>query len=131
MIISLSLWILFWFVCLYLASQSTPDLFDIKNPLFRVILTNRILIWFFVAIIWVFYVHPILWFRFYPALRWALIWIIISTQMAIWALVSNPGDFSIFWASLIVWWVYGMIIDLIATKFTSEGDKLLKDIKNK
>ena len=132
MLISIFLWILCWFLCLYLASFSVLNLFDLSNPLFWVILTNRILIWFFVAIVWVFYVHPVLWFRFYPILRWAAVWTLISTQLAIWSLISSNWDFKSFWATLIIWALYGSIIDMIASKATWEGDKLLKDMwKNK
>lgn len=125
-VISKFLWLLFWIICLSISSLSDPSVMDYLNPMFWFIIINRVLLWFFVAVVWVYDEHPIFWFRFYPILRWALVWIIVSSQLAIWFLLTNPWAWSIFAWILISWAIYWSVIDMIATKACWEWKKLFK-----
>lgn len=124
--ISIILWLVFWVICIALASGSNPWIWSLSNPLFWSILINRFTIWFIVWIIWIYKYHPLFGFRFYPVLRGLFVWALISMQVALWVLFSPmPDQMMIFWSTIIVWAIYWMIIDLVATYFGWEGVELL------
>lgn len=125
-LLSLFLWTLFWVLCLFASSISDITILNYLNPVFWLILINRILIWFFVSVIWIYEEHPVFWFRFPPYIRWTLVWFIVSTQLAIWFLVTNPWNWSTFWWILIIWGIYWCVIDCVVTKSFWEWDKLYK-----
>lgn len=131
MFLSIVLWILFWLFCAYLAwssdatLSSNPDYWG--SALMWNILFNRVLIWVVIAFAWFITFHPILKIRMYPALRWACLWALVSLDISFWAFISNmPNAWNILAATVIAWAIYGMIIDLVATKYWAEGKDLLE-----
>jgi len=130
LLIAVILWIWFWFVCTRLASSSNPDIR--WTPLMRSILFNRFLIGMIVGLLGVYTVHPILWFKVFP-LRGLIFGAIISIDIAIGNFMS-PGDraqqIKIFRMTILAWAIYGLIIDLVATRLGWQGTKLLHE-KNK
>lgn len=125
-LLSLTLGLLFWLICVYVASFSDANVSDYSKAIFWLIVTNRILVWFFIAIIWIYTEHPIFGFKFPPYLRWAMIWIIVSTQLAIWYLLTTAWTWKVFVWVLVIWWIYWAIIDMITTKLYWDWKKLFK-----
>lgn len=78
--------------------------------------------------IWIYTIHPALWFKCF-ALRGAFFGAIISLDIAIWVYVSSTTDQAtkcrVFWMTILAWAVYGLIIDMVATKFGGQGKELL------
>lgn len=124
---SIVLWILFGVLCAYLVSRWSTDQNYWWSVLMWNIIFNRFLIGLVIAFAWFIEVHPILKIRMYPAIRWALLWAIVSLDVAIGTLISWKEDaWTLFWAFIIVWAVYGLIIDIIATKVWWEWEMLLE-----
>jgi len=122
--IAISLAVVFGLLCVYLASGSNPGIW--WTPAMRSILFNRFLIWIIITAVWVHTIHPVLGFRARPFLRWFVFGAIISVDLAIGVFVGNvPNAMFIFWATIIAWAVYGMIIDIVATKFAWEWTAIL------
>jgi hypothetical protein len=125
-LISIVLWILFWFVCTWLASSSNPGIW--WSALMWNLLFNRFLIGLVIAMMWVYTIHPVLWFKCF-ALRGAFFWAVISLDIAIGSYISNTADpatqFRVFWMTILAWAIYGLIIDIVATKFSGQGKELL------
>ena len=130
-LISIVLWIWFGFVCTWLASGNYPDIR--WSTMMRTLLFNRFFIWFAIAFIGVYTIHPLFWFRCYPRLRWLVRWAVISLNIAIGVFLS-AGDraqqVKIFRMTILAWAIYGLIIDLIATWIGWQG-KMLLNQKNK
>lgn len=127
LVVCLALGLVFWLLCTYLASSNNPGIWG--TPLMWTLIANRVTIGFVIAIIGVFTHHPCFGFRLYPILRGALWWAIISVQLAIGIYMTPNMPASqqalLFWMTILVGAVYGLIIDLVATKLSSEGKKLL------
>lgn len=122
--IAISLAIVFGLLCVYLASGSNPGIW--WTPAMWSILFNRFLIGIIVAVVWVHTVHPVFGFTVKPFLRWTVFWTLVSIDLAIGVFVGNvPNAIFVFWATIIAWAVYGMIIDMMATKFAWEGTAIL------
>lgn len=126
--------IIFGFLCSFLAWKWDSTL--LANPdywwsaLMWNIVFNRFIMWFIIAILWLITIHPIFWFRMYPALRWAMAWWIISIDISFWPFImwyENAWTIAIY--TILAWAIYGMIIDLIASKFAWEWEELFKSIK--
>ncbi len=116
-------------LCISFVAKEMPEIWDLKNPLFWTIVINRIVLGILVGIAGFMTIHPIFKFRCYPFLRGAVFGALISLDMAFGGLIGNPNPetmMTIFWATIIAGSVYGMIIDIIATKFGGEGEELLK-----
>lgn len=128
-LICISLWIVFAFLCAYFAwswdesLKNNPDFW--WSSLMWVIVFNRILISWVVLIIWVFTVHP-LWFRILPIFRWFIVWAFVSLDLAIWSMISWwENALKYFWLTILMWAIYWMIIDFVATKLAWEWVWLL------
>ncbi len=129
MAISLFLGVLFWLLCAYLASSWAGENYWGGAIMWNIIF-NRILIGFVIAILGLITIHPLFWFRMYPFLRWAVAWAIISIDISFWAFImqmQNASSIAIM--TIIAWAIYGMIIDIVATKCAWEGEEAFKSIK--
>lgn len=126
MFISLTLWALFGLLCAYFASTNTLDPNFWGSAVMWSIFFNRFVIGFVVALAWFIVVHPLLNIRMYPVCRWACAWFLVSLSLAFGA-YSTGGEQAniIFWWSIVSWMIYGLIIDLVATKVAWEGETLL------
>jgi hypothetical protein len=122
----------FWFLCAYFASGNMGPWFW-WSPMMWNIVTSRMLTGIMIWCVWVYKRHPVLWFKINAVSRWAIVWAITSIPLAIGWMISPVEWMSavnIFWASLIMWVIYGIIIDLVATRWGWEGKKLLEDLKS-
>jgi len=93
------------------------------------LLFNRFLIGFVIFFVGFIKIHPLFEIRMYPALRGSLIGALVSLDIAIGIFITpaTTGDISattIFWMTIIVGAIYGLIIDITATKFSGEGEDL-------
>ena len=120
--------ILFGLLCVTLASSGEEKIWG--TPLMWVIIFNRFLIGYVVFIIGAYTMCPVTKIKLYPWIRGLLVGAIVSLDMAIGVFVSpmeDPGKQQmIFWSTIIVGAIYGMIIDIVATKVGGEGEELLK-----
>ncbi len=129
MAISLVLGTLFWFLCAFLASNGGGQNFW-WSPIMWNIIFNRFMIGFIVAILGLITVHPLFWFRMYPFLRWACAGAIISIDISFWPFImGNQNASTIAIMTIFAWAIYGMIIDIVATKCAGEGVKEFESIK--
>lgn len=131
MFTSVILWILFGFLCAYLAWAW--DATQMANPnywgsaMMWNIVFNRFLIGVMIAFAGFVTFHPILKVRMYPALRGAFIWAGVSLGIAFGPFIMEmPNAWTLLWYTLIAGAVYGMIIDLLATKVGWEGSALME-----
>lgn len=125
--IAVPLGIVFGFLCAWFASSSNPGLW--WTPLMWTLVTDRFLIGLVVGLAGVYTRHPIFGFRCPPALRGFVLGALVSLPIATGGMMStvpDMGPWEIFWASIIAGAVYGLIIDLVATKFAGQGPELLK-----
>ena len=128
-LICITLGILFGLLCVHLANSSSEESLWGTTVMWA-ILYNRLLIGFVVLIIGAFNWHAIFNFRYWPSLRGFTIGILVSIDMAIGSLMTpdkSPEELKmIFWATILVGGVYGLIIDVIATRITGDGKELLQ-----
>lgn len=126
LIVSVILWILFGLLCVQLASGPTPNIRG--TPLMRSILFNRFLIGVVVAMMGIYTIHPILGFKCY-ILRGAFFGALISVAMAIGiymdTTIGSAEQCKIFWMTIVAWAIYGLVIDLVATRLGGQGKGLL------
>ncbi len=115
-------------LCVSFAAKEMPEIWDCKNPLFWTIVINRVVLGVMVGIAGFMTIHPIFKFKCFPFLRGAVFGAFVSLDLAFGGLIGNnaPEAMMIFWATIIAGTVYGMIIDIVATKFGGEGKELLK-----
>ncbi len=116
-------------LCISFVAKEMPEIWDLKNPLFWTIVINRIVLGLVVGLAGFMTFHPIFKFRCFPFLRGAVFGAVVSLSMAFGGLIGNPHPetmMTIFWATIIAGVVYGMIIDIVATKFGGEGKALLE-----
>ncbi|MEO5330582.1 MAG: hypothetical protein H7839_01055 [Magnetococcus sp. YQC-5] len=128
-IISMGLGSAFGLLCVHLAAHHQPELASPTHPIFWAILTDRLLIGMTVAFAGVFTTHPILGFAYRPWLRGACLGAMVSLPLASGALngpaPANTPLWFIFAATLFSGAIYGLIIDIIATRSGGEGASLL------
>ena len=128
-IISLLLALLFWFICAYLASSWSGDDFWWSALMWNIVF-NRFLIGVLVTFWGFMTLCPATGMRLYPFLRWAIIWAFVSIDISFWPFMAEMKDaWMIAFMTILAWAVYGMIIDIVATKFSWEWEKLFKSIK--
>lgn len=126
MSLSLILWALAGLLCAYLASTNSIDSNFWGSAVMWSIFFNRFVIGFVVALAWFIVVHPLLKFRMYPVCRWACVWFLVSLSLAFGAYsAGGENASSIFWATIVLGMIYGLIIDLVVTKVAWEGEVLL------
>lgn len=125
------LWIIFWFLCASIASIWAEEWFWWSLFMWN-LFYNRVLIWLVIAFSWFVTFHPLLKIRMYPALRWALLWAIVSLWLSftIISLWLTTTWIAISW-TLVTWLIIGMVIDLIATKLWWEWKDLNKKTQKK
>ncbi|MBF0262670.1 MAG: hypothetical protein HQL97_12655 [Magnetococcales bacterium] len=127
--ISIGLGALFGLLCAWLAGQQQPELFSPTNPIFWSIFTDRLLIGMMIGFAGAFTRHPVLGFPYRPWLRGGCLGLVVSLPLAAGAMSGPPhphaSAWMIFWASLLTGAVYGLIIDLVATRFGGEGIDLI------
>lgn len=132
MLISLVLGFAFGLLCAYFASTNIADPNFWGSAIMWSLVFNRFLIGFVVALAWFIVVHPVLKIRMYPICRWACVWLLVSLSLAFGGYAWGwEQALFIFWASIISWIIYGMIIDLVATKIAWEGEVLLEAVQKK
>jgi len=117
----------FGFLCAYFASKDPsigPDFWG--SALMWNIVFNRLLIGIFVLIMGVYTMHPVFKFKLCPAFRGFFMGAFVSLGLAIGVLiVPSPEGCKIFWMTIISGGIYGLIIDVVATKIAGDGKKLL------
>lgn len=132
--ISVVLGIAFGFLCSYLASggiEGVP-----KDPnfwgsvLMYQIVFNRFLIGFVIGLAGILTHCPFTGLRLHPLIRGAFLGALVSIDMAIGTFMTPNVDMEIlktlFFMTLGAGAVYGLIIDLVATKLAGEGKELVK-----
>lgn len=125
--ICVSMWLLFWLLCCFLASSSNPNIR--WSAMMWSILYNRMLIWIFVMLFWFVNYYSFFNMRLLPWFRWALAWFWVSLDLAIWILIIPTQDsWTVFWLTLLAWAIYWLIIDVVATKFSWDWEILLKGL---
>lgn len=91
---------------------------------------NGFLIWLVVFITWVFTIHPVFKFRFYPELRGAIMWGLVSIDLAFLPFsLELAAAGKVAWVIILTWVCYGIVIDFVASAFWWEGKELLKTLK--
>ncbi len=120
--------IIFGFLCVWLASKESPDIWG--SPLMWSILFNRFLIGVVVFLAGAFTFHPIFKCRIYPWIRGLAIGALVSLDIALGIFIAPMGMDEekmkmVFWATIIAGALYGLIIDVIASKVAGEGQELL------
>lgn len=132
--ISVLLALVFGFLCSYLAWSGDPKLMENPwywgGPLMFGIMFNRLLIWFAITFSGFMTKHPLFGFRMYPVFRWALIWAFVSIDMVFGPFIMGYQEAALVaWMTVLSGAFYGMVIDLVATKFAGEWEDLYKWIK--
>jgi len=133
-IVCVILGIAFGFLCSFLAWKSSPDLQNDPNywwsPMMWAIVYNRFLIGVVILFAGAFTVHPFFkWLKFAPWFRGTILGAVVSVDMAIGSLISGtPDSCKIFWMTILAGAIYGLIIDVVATKIAGEGKDLLKTV---
>lgn len=130
-LIALPLSLLAGLLCAYLASLTNPAAWQISHPLFWTIVTDRLLIGLTVGLAGPFTTHPVFGFRCWPPLRGAVLGAFASLPLAFGGIIDAttlPPEITttfIFWATVGAGAVYGLLIDVIATRWGGEGRALL------
>ncbi|MCF7835447.1 hypothetical protein K9M48_05395 [Candidatus Gracilibacteria bacterium] len=126
LLISIVFGILFGLLCVWLASSSSPDIRG--TPLMRSILFNRFLIGVVVGIVGIYTIHPIFGFKTF-IFRGALFGAIVSIDIAIGiymnTTITSAEQSFVFWLTILAGAIYGLVIDIVATKFGGQGKELL------
>ena len=128
MLICKTLGIVFGLLCVSLAASGGGEVWG--TALMLTILFNRLLIGVVVALAGFISIHPVFQFRIYPWLRGFLVGALVSLYIAIGMFIAPsglPNIWTIFWMTILVGGIYGMIIDVVATKFSAEGEDLFKE----
>jgi len=109
---------------IWLSSASNPDAWDLNGPMFWYMFLNRVSIGFFVAIAGIVTIHPLLNFKMFP-IRGAFVGVWISLSMAASIFFEDSATWGTFWMIVLSGAVYGVLVDILATKFAGQGKKLL------
>lgn len=130
LLISSLLGIGFGLLCVYLASTKDPSMWDTSSPVFWSIVYNRFLIGFVIGIAGFMTKHPCFNFKVPAWLRGIKIGAMISLAMAINTLLAPGMESSelwkLFWLTILSGAIYGLIIDVVATKFGGQGKELIE-----
>lgn len=128
--ICVSLALLSGLLCVYLANGNREESIW-GTTLMWTIIYNRLLIGLFVTVMGVFNWHGFLKFRYHPWFRGFMVGIVVSLDLAIPTFMSPdiPANQiqTVFWATIFAGGIYGMIIDIVATRFAGEGKELLEE----
>ncbi len=124
MLIALSAGVGFALIDIWLSSSSVPDAWDLNGPMFWYMFLSRLSIGFFVAIAGVITIHPLLGFKMFP-IRGAFIGIWVSLPLAASIFFGDSATWKVFWMIILSGAVYGVLIDVLATKLAGQGRRLL------
>jgi len=124
MLIALSAGVALALLEIQMSSSSMPEIWDLNNPMFWYMFLNRVSIGFFVAIAGIVTIHPLLGFNMFP-IRGAFVGFWVSISIAASIFFDATATWSAFWMIFVSGGVYGLIIDVLATKFAGQGKKLL------
>jgi len=127
MLIAIGLGVVAGLFCAWGAAQNgVPNAFNFAHPMFWATFSNRVVLGFIVGIAGFATHHPLFGFRCYPWLRGAFFGAVISLLMAIGVLLSptEENPWNVFWLIIGFGVFFGVVIDLLATKFAGEGKKL-------
>jgi hypothetical protein len=129
-IVCVLLGIIFGFVCFGLAESNMKEGTLWNTPAMWEILYNRLLIGIVIYLAGAFTYHKIFKFRIYPWFRGSIIGAIVSIDLAIGSLITPNMDKSHAWAifgmTIIAGAIYGLIIDIVATKIGGEGKEIIE-----
>jgi hypothetical protein len=89
------------------------------------IITDRFLIGLVVGLAGVYTTHPVFGFKLPPCIRGFCLGVFVSLTLAAGYMMNADATWTIFWATLIAGGVYGLIIDMLATKFGGEGKDMI------
>lgn len=121
----------FGFLCAYLSSSGMEKGVDFWwTPLMWAIVFNRFLIGLFVYFAGAINYNPWLKWRWWSWLRGFVVGAIVSIDMAIGIFMSptmsSSEALTIFWMIILAGAVYGLLIDLVATKVAGDGKKFIE-----
>ena len=118
------------FLCVYLASTNNPGIWDHNSPAVWSIIYNRFLIGVVIGLAGFMTKNPIFNFKIPAWLRGIKIGILVSVPMAINSLMIPNMESSelwkIFWMTILAGAIYGLIIDVVASKFGGQGKELIE-----
>lgn len=118
-------------ICVALAGQHNPEVLEWQKPLFWTIFSDRVLIGLVIGFAGAFTRHPVFGWSCFSWLRGAALGALVSLPLAFGSIVDPtkiPAEFTptlIFWATVGSGAVYGLIIDLIATKVGGQGKEIV------
>ncbi|MCK5589033.1 MAG: hypothetical protein KAI16_01850 [Candidatus Pacebacteria bacterium] len=132
LLISSMLGLLFGFLCFFGLTQSpeTPTAFtawSYSNPMFWMVILNRVILGAFVGISGFMTLHPMFKFRICPIFRGMKVGVTVSLLLAVGVFLSpeSEGTWKAFWLILGAGAFYGAVIDIITTKYSGEGESLI------
>jgi len=104
-------------------------IFSIYNPIFWMILLNRMFIGIFIAFAGFLTVHPLFKFRLHPCFRGFVLGALVSLLLAV-SVFLIPGmldgqKLEMFLIIIFVGGIEGLIIDYLVTRFGGEGKDLM------
>ena len=125
-LVAISLGFVFGILCVWLASAEDPAICSLKSFTFWTIVWNRILIGLMIAFAGAFVRSPIFGFRIFPFLRGTVIGAVVSLVNAF-GILTMPTENAamVFWLTVVAGAIYGLIIDVVATKVGGEGKALI------
>lgn len=122
---------IFGFICVYLASigMADPSMYW-WSPLMWGILYNRVLIGLLVFFSGGINICEKCHIKIWPSIRGFFVGALVSLDLSIWfLLIPEVERFSVlilFFSSIIIGGIYGMIIDVISTRIIGDGMKIEK-----
>ncbi len=130
MCIAKSLGLLFGVLCAFGISRDLgAGIFSIYNPIFWMILLNRMFIGIFIAFAGFVTIHPIFKCRIYSCVRGFILGAFVSVLLALTVfLIPEMMDgqkLKMFFGLVFVGGIQGLIIDYLATRFGGEGKDLI------
>lgn len=108
----------------WFTATTIPEAWDVNSPVFWYIFLNRVAIGFFVAIAGIVTIHPVFGFKMFP-IRGAFVGVWISLSMIGLAFLGTAETSAIVTTAVLSGAVYGIIIDILATKLAGQGRQLL------
>jgi len=116
-LIALPLGIVAGVVCTWFASSQDPQIWG--TPLMWNIITSRLVLGLVIGLGGAFTRHPILGFPIPWYIRGCILGGVASIPLASGVMIG-ASDWSVFWVTILMGIIYGVIIDFFATKFGVE-----------